>query len=66
VDLVRAIAMAGGLTKIANLGKVTVKRVVGGKEELLKLNARNMGKTAEEPAFIVRPDDQITIGESVF
>ena len=66
IDLLRAIAMAGGFTKIANQGKIVVKRTSGGTEEFLRLNAKNLAKSATEQPFFVHADDQITIGESAF
>lgn len=66
IDLLRAIAMAGGFTKIANQGKIVVKRSAGGTEEFLRLNAKNLAKAATEQPFFVRAEDQITVGESAF
>ncbi len=65
IDLLEAIGTAGGFTRIANQSNITLKRVVNGSEEIIKLNAKAMakdrGKTVE-----VLPGDIITVGESVF
>lgn len=66
VDLLRAIATAGGFTKIASPGKITVKRFVDGKEQLLHPNAKAPKGGATEPTFMVQPDDQISVGERAF
>lgn len=66
VDLLRAIATAGGFTKIASPGKIIVKRLVDGKEQLLRPNAKTPARGIAEPPFMVQPDDQITVGERAF
>lgn len=64
LDLLEAIGTAGGFTRIADQGNITLKRIVKGREEILKLNAKEMarekGKTVE-----VLPGDIITVGESI-
>ena len=66
VDLLEAIAMAGGYTRIAAPGRVTLKRVVNGRDAVFRLNARNMAKDRRTPPFRVWPGDVITVGESIF
>ncbi len=65
IDLLEAIGTAGGFTRIADQSSITLKRIVAGNEQIIKLNAkamaRNKGKTVE-----VLPGDIITVGESVF
>lgn len=65
IDLLEAIGTAGGFTRIADQGSITLKRIVHGEEQIIKLNAKAMardkGKTVE-----VLPGDIITVGESVF
>ncbi len=64
LDLLEAIGTAGGFTRIADQGNITLKRIVKGREEILKLNAKEMarekGKTVE-----VQPGDIISVGESI-
>ena len=66
VDLLRAIAMAGGFTKIANQSKITVRRTANGSEESLKLNAKTPSKGPGDQPYFVQADDQLTVGESAF
>jgi protein involved in polysaccharide export with SLBB domain len=65
VTLLDAIAMAGGYTRIADPAKVTLKRKDGGKETIIRLNAKKMAKD-ENAAFEIQPGDVITVGESLF
>jgi polysaccharide export outer membrane protein len=65
VTLLDAIAMAGGYTRIADPAKVTLKRKEGGKETIIRLNAKKMAKE-NQAAFEIQPGDVITVGESWF
>ena len=65
IDLVKAITMAGGYTKIANPKRISVKRTSAGREVVLQLNGKNPSHDSKTP-FQVQPDDQITVGESAF
>ena len=66
LDLLQAIGLAGGYTRIANPGKVIVKRRINGKDTVFLLNAKAMaGNTAGKP-FEILPGDTITISESIF
>ena len=62
VNLLEAIAMAGGFTRLANTTKITVTRQVGEKRASFVLDAKQVVKDAE---FIVRPEDTITIPQRV-
>jgi polysaccharide export outer membrane protein len=64
--LLQAVGRGGGYTRIANPGNVTVKRQAGGRETLLKVNAKTMAKESGEKPFLILPGDTITIGESIF
>lgn len=66
IDLLEAIAMAGGYTRIAEPSRITVKRKVGDKEQVLTENAKRMAKNTGTERFIISPGDTITVGESVF
>lgn len=66
VSLLEAISNAGGYTKIADPGKVTVRRTVGGKEEVYQLNAKAMARDSKVKPFTVEPGDTITVAESLF
>lgn len=65
LDILEAIGMAGGFTRIANRGQVIIKRRTAGKNETLKANVKRMAEGRAEPIVIV-PGDVITVGESWF
>jgi polysaccharide export outer membrane protein len=63
IDLLEAIAMAGGYTRIAAPEKVSVRRG----NELLRVDAKRQAKAKDgRAAFTVQPGDTITVGESIF
>ena len=66
ISLLQAIGMAGGYTRIANPGKVVVKRNEGGIEKVYNFNAKQMARTATESTFRIMPGDVITVAESIF
>lgn len=67
ITLLQAIGMAGGYTKIANPGRVTVKRLEGGgRERVIKLDAKRMARGDDSSSFYVKPGDIITVAESLF
>ena len=65
IELLEAVGMAGGFTRIADRGRVIVKRRVNGEIETFKVNARRMADGKIEPLMIL-PGDIITVGESWF
>ncbi|MDD5200112.1 MAG: polysaccharide export protein [Terrimicrobiaceae bacterium] len=66
INLIEAIGMAGGFTRIADRGHVVIKRVVGGAEQTLKINANRMAKSSSGAPLEIRAGDIISIGESWF
>lgn len=66
ITLLQAIGMAGGYTRLAEPSRITVKRVVNGKDVMLQLNARAMAKDAGAQGFEIQPEDTITAGERIF
>jgi len=66
LTLIQAIGLAGGYTRIADAGKITLKRTVDGKQSILHINAKKMAGGATESSFPVRSGDIITVGESIF
>ena len=66
VDLLRAIGLAGGFTRLANSAKVTVKRTVQGHETVLVIDADRMGVRSSAQPFTVLPGDTITVPERLF
>ena len=65
LNLLEAIGLAGGYTRIANPSKVTLKRRVNGVETIFKLNAKSMATEGESRRFEILPGDTILIGESI-
>ena len=66
IDLLEAIAMAGGFTRIAQGSRVTVRRHIGDAEKIFTVNADRMAKRTDAERFMVSPGDSITVGESIF
>ena len=66
VDLLEAIATAGGYTRIAAPNRVTLKRIVNGREAVFKLDAKKMARDKRFPQVRVWPGDLITVSESIF
>lgn len=66
ITLLEAIGDAGGFTRIADLGNIRLKRLVGGKETLYKLTAKGSISTRQSSTFEIKPGDIITVGESFF
>jgi polysaccharide export outer membrane protein len=66
LDILGAVAMAGGFTRIADPGRVTVRRNVGGKDTILRVNCKELEKDSSVAPFLVKPGDTITVPESIF
>ena len=65
IDLLEAIAMAGGYTRIAAPERVSVRRQSAGGDQVLKVDAKRLTRRAGEN-FRVLPGDTITVAESIF
>ena len=64
LDLLEAIGMAGGFTRIADRGRVLIRRKTSdGNSEIIKANAKRMAEGKIE-IIDIKPGDVITIGES--
>src|SRR4051794_21580401 len=63
IDLLEAIAMAGGYTRIAAPERISVRRESGNGDQVLRVNGK---RAAKGESFRVVPGDTITIGESIF
>jgi protein involved in polysaccharide export with SLBB domain len=61
IDLLEAVAMAGGYTRIAAPERVSVRRG----NQLLRVNAKRLARGGQEN-FSVLPGDTVTVGESLF
>jgi protein involved in polysaccharide export with SLBB domain len=61
IDLLEAIAMAGGYTRIAAPERVSVRRG----NQVLRVDAKRQARGSHE-AFTIQPGDTVTVGESIF
>jgi polysaccharide export outer membrane protein len=66
LDLLGAIALAGGYTRIADPSHILVRRVVDGKDVILKVNAKELARNVEVKPFPVVPGDTINVAQSLF
>ena len=66
LNLIQAIGVAGGYSRLAAPSRVTVKRVTDGREAVFKLDAKRMASDSTTKAFEIAPGDVITIGERLF
>jgi protein involved in polysaccharide export with SLBB domain len=65
IDLLEAIALAGGYTRIAAPERITVRRHNASGDHIFKVNAKRFTK-GSGGGFLVEPGDTITVGESIF
>ena len=65
IDLLEAIALAGGYTRIAAPERITVRRQDANGDQVFKVNAKKFNKNGGG-SFRVEPGDTITVGESIF
>jgi protein involved in polysaccharide export with SLBB domain len=65
ISLLEAIGMAGGYTRIADPGNITIRRKENGQEQVTRLNAKR-DKTGLLGQFTLHPGDIINVGESIF
>jgi polysaccharide export outer membrane protein len=66
LNLLQAVALAGGYTRTGEPGKIVIKRVQNGKENVIKVDGRAMAKEEGYKMFEIQPDDVITIAESLW
>ena len=66
VSIVQAIAIAEGFTGLANQNRVTVLRLVNGKNEKFELDVKQMMNDSKAKPFEIKPGDMIDVRERVF
>jgi protein involved in polysaccharide export with SLBB domain len=67
ISLLQAVGMAGGYTRIANPGNITVRRTDGSQEQqVMRFDGRRLAKGNSSSDCVVKPGDVITVGESIF
>jgi polysaccharide export outer membrane protein len=65
VNLLQAISMAGGYTRLGAPWKITLQRTTEGEQKIFKLDADAMSKDKNAKPFDIQPDDTITVGEKL-
>ena len=65
IDLLEAIGLAGGYTRIASPERITVRRQSASGDQIFKVNAKRFTK-GKGGGFLVEPGDTINVGESIF
>ena len=66
LDLMGAIALAGGFTRVADPSNIILRRLVNGRDVVLKVNARKLAGDSKSPALMVQSGDTISVGESLW
>jgi protein involved in polysaccharide export with SLBB domain len=66
ISLLQAVGTAGGYTRIADPGNITVRRTDGGQDQTMHFNGRRMAKGDKSSDLVVKSGDVITVGESIF
>jgi polysaccharide export outer membrane protein len=66
VNLLQAISMAGGYTRLGTGRGVTVQRGQGPDKQVLKRDADSMAKNKDTENFEIMADDIITVSEKIF
>lgn len=66
LDILGAIALAGGYTKIAAPNRITVRRQVNGQDQVFRVDGKKLANDTSVKVFYVQPGDMITVGQSMF
>ena len=66
LDLLGAIALAGGYTRVADPSDVIVRRVINGHDVVARVDAKRLARDTKVQEFLVQPGDRISVGESLF
>jgi polysaccharide export outer membrane protein len=67
LDLLEAIGLAGGFTRLANTGHILVRRAgTGGDAQVFSIDANKLAKDSSTPPFQILAGDTITIQERIF
>ena len=66
LDLLGAVALAGGFDPNADMAKVSVRRTVNGKDIILNVDAKKLSHDANVEAFPMQPGDSITVPQRMF
>ncbi len=66
LDVLQVIGIAGGYTRMADAGRITIRRRAGGEDRVVKLDGKRLARGLGTELFLVEPGDVITVGERLF
>jgi polysaccharide export outer membrane protein len=66
LDILEAIGLAGGFTRLANTSDVKVRRTVNGAATIIRIDAKKIANDSSAANFEVLPGDTITVQERMF
>lgn len=66
LNLLQAIAISGGYTRLGAPSKVTVRRIENGSPKIYRLDANEIANNSSENPFEILPNDIVTVGERTF
>lgn len=66
LNLLQAISMAGGFTRLANPKGVVIKRVVNGAESVLRVDVQAMAREKNARLLEIQAEDAIIVNQRVF
>jgi polysaccharide export outer membrane protein len=64
IDILEAVAMAGGYTRVAAPERISIRRRSTSGDEVIRVNAKRLAKRGG--GFRIQPGDTVTVGESIF
>ena len=66
LDLLQVIGIAGGYTRLADSGRITIKRRIDGSEKIFRLDGKRFAREENIEPFSIMSGDVITVGERLF
>jgi polysaccharide export outer membrane protein len=66
LDLLGAIALAGGYTRIADPSHIVIRRMINNQSMVIEVNAKKLARDVQVQQFIVQPGDSISVAESIW
>ncbi|MBE7158297.1 MAG: polysaccharide export protein [Rhodospirillales bacterium] len=66
IDILAAVARAGGFTRLAKLSEVVVRRNVEGREQTFTVDVNRMMRDKGTARFAIQPNDTISVPERFF
>jgi len=66
LDLLQVIGIAGGYTRLADSGRIIIKRRIDGSEKIFRLDGKRLARGESGEPFSIISGDVITVGERLF